>query len=466
MWGASACEASLGGCCQQRVPAARPGSGMDPEGEALLLQEARESIEAARSYRLELQQRLRGLQQARKQIKESAALTREVLEQHFNDLKGTLRKLLDERLVLLLQEVDAIEQESIKPLDECQKLIEHGVSTADDLLQEGECVIHGVMGEQNEKLCSFTKKALHIQLDSLPEVPALVDVPCLSAQLDDCLLTIVKNQIFNHGTVASRPPVQIEELTEKPGGILVRWCKVDDDFIPQDYRLQSRKSTAHHFEDVYVGSEMEFIVLQIDPNVDYQFRVCARGDGRQEWSPWSIPQTGRSTLVPHEWTAGLEGYSLSSRRNIALRNDSQSCGGVLYSKAPTYFCGQTLTFRIEAVGQLDKRDSIGVCVEQQNGYDSLQRDKAVCISTNGAVFVNGKEMTNQLPAVTCGSTVTFDMAVVHLGPNNNEGGSFKLRVTISSNNREVVFDWVLDHSCGSLYFGCSFSYPGWKVLVF
>ncbi|CAM4554920.1 cytokine receptor-like factor 3 [Lepidochelys kempii] len=465
MWLASGCEASPGGCCQERVPTARAGSGMDPEGEALLLQEARESVEAARSYRRELQQRLRGLQQARKQIRESAALTRDVLEQHFNDLKGTLRKLLDERLVLLLQEVDAIEQESIKPLDECQKLIEHGVSTADDLLQEGESVIHEVMGEQNENLCNFTKKALHIQLDSLPEVPALVDVPCLSAQLDDCLLTIVKNQIFNHGTVASRPPVQIEELTEKPGGILVRWCKVDDDFIPQDYRLQYRKSTANHFEDVYVGSEMEFIVLHIDPNVDYQFRVCARGDGRQEWSPWSIPQTGRSTLVPHEWTAGLEGYSLSSRRNIALRNDSQSCG-VLYSKAPTYFCGQTLTFRIETVGQPDKRDSIGVCVEQQNGYDSLQRDKAVCISTNGAVFVNGKEMTNQLPAVTCGSTVTFDMEVVHLGPNNNEGGNSKLRVTISSNNREVVFDWVLDHSCGSLYFGCSFSYPGWKVLVF
>lgn len=37
----------------------------------------------------------------------------------------------------LLQEVDAIEQDSIKPLDECQKLIEHGVSTADDLLREG-----------------------------------------------------------------------------------------------------------------------------------------------------------------------------------------------------------------------------------------------------------------------------------------------------------------------------------------
>lgn len=61
---------------------------------------------------------------------------------------------------------------------------------------------------------------------SLPEVPSLVDVPCLSAQLDDCLLTILKNEIFRHGTVASRPPVQLEEFVEKPGGILVRWCKV------------------------------------------------------------------------------------------------------------------------------------------------------------------------------------------------------------------------------------------------
>ncbi|XP_039199542.1 cytokine receptor-like factor 3 [Crotalus tigris] len=437
---------------------------LELETEALL-QEAHESIEAARTYCRELQQRLKGLHLARQQIKNSAAHTREVLEQHFSDLKGTLKKLLDERLASLLQEVDSIEQESIKPLDECQKLIEQGVGTANELLQEGESAIGGITRDNSEKLCSFTKKALHIQLDSLPEVPPLVDVASLSAQWDDSFFTIMKSYIFSHGTVASRPPIQIEELIEKPGGILVRWCKVDEDFTPQDYRLQYRKSTTCHFEDAYIGSDTEFTVLHIDPNIDYQFKVCARGDGRQEWSPWSVSQTGRSTLVPHEWAPGMEGYSLSSRRNIALRNDSQA-GGVLYSKAPTYHCGQTLTFRIETLGQPDRKDSIGVCVEQLKGYDSLQRDKAVCISTNGAVFVNGKEMTNQLPAVTSGSAVTFDMETVNLGPCNNNGGNFKLRVTISSNNREVVFDWVLDQCCGSLYFGCSFSYPGWKVLVF
>ncbi|KAL6032611.1 hypothetical protein STEG23_020398, partial [Scotinomys teguina] len=270
---------------------------MEPEPE-VLLQEARENVEAAQSYRRELGQRLQGLREAQRQIKESASQTRDVLKQHFSDLKGTLGKLLDERLVTLLQEVDSIEQEAVKPLDDCQKLIEHGVSTADDLVREGEIAIRGGI-QQNDKLWNFTKKAAHIQLDSLPEVPLLVDVPCLSAQLDDSILNIVKDHIFKHGTVASRPPVQIEELIEKPGGIIVRWCKVDDDFTAQDYRLQFRKCTANHFDDVYVGSETEFIVLHIDPNVDYQFRVCARGDGRQEWSPWSVPQTGHSTLVPH-----------------------------------------------------------------------------------------------------------------------------------------------------------------------
>ena len=61
---------------------------------------------------------------------------------------------------------------------------------------------------------------------SLPEVPALVDVPCVSAQLDDSLLYAVRERVAKHGSVSSHPPVQIEELQERPGSVLVRWCKV------------------------------------------------------------------------------------------------------------------------------------------------------------------------------------------------------------------------------------------------
>lgn len=72
-----------------------------------------------------------GMQEAQKQIRESVSQTRDVLKQRFSDLKGTLRTLLDERLVTLIQEVDTTEQETTGPLDGCQKLIEHEVTAED-----------------------------------------------------------------------------------------------------------------------------------------------------------------------------------------------------------------------------------------------------------------------------------------------------------------------------------------------
>lgn len=51
-----------------------------------------------------------------------------------------------------------------------------------------------------------------------------------------------------------------------------------------------------------------------------------------------------------EWTAGVDGYILSSRKNIAMRSDSSAGhGGVLYSNSSTYFCGQTLTYKYISV---------------------------------------------------------------------------------------------------------------------
>lgn len=439
----------------------------------LLLQEAKESIEAAQNYRSELQQRLHGLSQARTQVRGSSDQAREALRRHFTELQAAARRLLSERLDVLLAEVDAIEAQSVRPLEDCQSLIQHGVGQADDLLREGEAALRCGLGEKEDKLGSFTKKAMHIQLDSLPEVPALVDVPYVSAQLDDSLLGVLREQVGRHASVSSHPPVQIQELQERPGGMLVRWCKVDEDFAAADYRLQYRRgTTGGQYEDTYIGRDCEFLVLHLDPHAEHLFRVCARGEGRTEWSPWSVPQGGTTTLAPHEWCPGTDGYILSSRRNIAMRSDSTpSRCPILYSNAPTYFCGQTLTFKISAAGQTHRHDALCVCVDSQSDIHSLQRDQAVCISTNGAVFVNGKEMTNQLPAVSLGSTVTFDMEVVSLFPVNNNnlndvGANFKLRVTIGSGNREVVFDWLLEQAVDCLYFGCCFTHPGWKLLVF
>lgn len=91
--------------------------------------------------------------------------------------------------------------------------------------------VEALYGEELELSCCHILFVLCVNTSplcvlSLPEVPALVDVPCLSAQLDDSLMHTFRTQVARHGSVASYPPVQIEELVERPGGVLVRWCKV------------------------------------------------------------------------------------------------------------------------------------------------------------------------------------------------------------------------------------------------
>lgn len=78
----------------------------------------------------------------------------------------------------------------------------------------------------------------------------------------------------------------------------VRLLQVDEDFTAGEFRLQYRRagSRGSQYEDAYVGRDSDFLVLHLDPHTDYLFRVCARGEGRTEWSPWSSPQTGFTTL--------------------------------------------------------------------------------------------------------------------------------------------------------------------------
>lgn len=71
------------------------------------------------------------------QIRGSSGQARETLRKHFAELQAAATRLLAERLANLLTEVDTIEADSIKPLDDCQSLIEHGVGQADELLREG-----------------------------------------------------------------------------------------------------------------------------------------------------------------------------------------------------------------------------------------------------------------------------------------------------------------------------------------
>ncbi|CAI9592013.1 unnamed protein product [Staurois parvus] len=116
-------------------------------------------------------------------------------------MKSAVSKMLEERLAVLLLQVDAVEHDNIKPLDDCQKLLEHGVSTAEDLLREGEGVVSGEAGGDHEDLCHFTKQGSSHPTGQCSGGGChhyVEGYPCLSAQWMT-LSCVARDQICSHG---------------------------------------------------------------------------------------------------------------------------------------------------------------------------------------------------------------------------------------------------------------------------
>ena len=61
------------------------------------------------------------------------------MEAHFTKLKNAVIKAMDKRLNQLQNEIESIRESALKPLDECKSLVDDGLSSAAQVMQEGNC---------------------------------------------------------------------------------------------------------------------------------------------------------------------------------------------------------------------------------------------------------------------------------------------------------------------------------------
>nr|XP_032826077.1 cytokine receptor-like factor 3 [Petromyzon marinus]XP_032826078.1 cytokine receptor-like factor 3 [Petromyzon marinus] len=441
--------------------------------------EVRESVTEALNYRSELLQRLQQLHLASQQVTVSGERTLAALESHFAGIEEAVAAAVTARREALCGAVRGMVSDASLPLRECTQLIRQRVDAVEELLAEGEAALASSGPEQESLLASFTRRSLQVQLGSLPEVPALSEVACVRASLDGSLGPRLSSVIAAHGRVAPRAPVQLEEMNARPAAVRVRWCKVDEEFPVQEYLLEycrGRTENVAQMTRVYCGPDTEFTVAHLEPHADFTFRVGAREAGPEGPIAWSVPVTTSTPLPAHEWRPDHAGFALSAQRDVATRGSGPGITA-LYSSRPSLALGHSVSFRVERVGPLGWDDTIGLCVEPRADAKSLRWNGALCIASNGAVFVNGKEMTNQLPSLAVGMTVTFGTEgpepgspVVPPGPlglpATLRGAPHRLRVSVACAEREVVSEWLLEQAWEVLYFGCSFTHPGWSVLVF
>lgn len=435
-----------------------------------------EILDFAKEQKKELLGLLDALYEAKDQITSSGTRSREQLTSYFESLKSELILALDNRLAELAKQVDVIEQTSLPPLNECEGLINQGIYKVNRIIKEGSLILENNSADV-EKVTSFKESSDSWNLNSVPAIPSLSEVACISVDRTGSCKEKLLDYISKECRVVGKAPVYIADVIERPGALLVKWSESEDDVDASEFCLQYASGTIKSNEDkhapfhnVYIGSNSICLVKHLQTNHPYSFRASCRSDPDSAWSIWSVPTIACTTLPHYEWSAENSAYSTSNENQTATK----CCGGeavVLYSKSYLYTAGQSITFRVLDAGSTCPGDGVGLSLMNSDSH-TLRRPGAAYVTVDGKVYVDGQEMKTKLPFWGKGSSVTFDTEVQ---PNG------KVRVTVQVEEKEVTFDWNLpfiekymkdftneqNHSRPKekFYFAMVFANEEWKVGV-
>ncbi|CAG5119599.1 unnamed protein product, partial [Candidula unifasciata] len=417
-------------------------------------------------------------------INSSSDEAQKQVEAHFTRLKNALIASVDKRLEQLKTEIESIRESALKPLDECKALVDEGLKSAAHVMEEGTSILSNEPESNTEKIIKFKENPKTKSLSSVPAIPSPAEVACVNVVLNPDFHAQLEAVISLEGKVLARAPVQITDIIEKPGSLLVQWCEeIDDDSEMYEFWLQYAMGGYKNLNDsnavfhtAYVGTSNSYLVKHLRTNTAYTFRVCGRGESATPWSAWGVPKVASTSISHYQWeTSDNNAYTLSNENKTATRT-SEGVTHVLYSNKPSFLPGNMLTIKV--LDDADKSPGDGLCISLDNkAKEAFGQDGFVYVNLYGNVYVDGQEMTMQLPEIKKGSIVAFQAESL---PNG------KVRISIQTEEKEVTFDWKVDalgggdsvdngsvlstgRNCAKgqaeFYFGIKFSQEDWKIAV-
>jgi len=435
----------------------------------------KESLKKLDDYTSYLRSRLTDISSTREGIKSSISTARTEVEEGFKQIKYEIAHMLECRQKAILTTISEIERKDLDPLTNLEEKINGELDKTVQLIEKG----NSSLDEDDATLLSEGKNLqneLQIACVRYPDTPCISQT--LSVTFSDSHTQSVIDAVKSFGEVSMTGSLQISELLEQPGAILVQWYdetysdseSITDYSIVQEYMLQccrtdNKGNDDSVFSTVYCGEESSHLVTDLEPHVSYAFRVCGRYGSEGKWGSWSIPRSGITTLEQHEWAAEdcfnqnkLAVYQLSNRRKTATKI-FPDCSKVLRSRTMSYRLDTALVFKIDETGDLSDGDGIGLTTASfdfSNAKQVLQCPGSVSLNSKGVVYVNGTPMTTRLPQLKRASVVVFEASRV---------SKDKLRVSITMNDKQVTFDWQGDSEGDGFYFAMGFQHSGWQVTV-
>lgn len=419
-----------------------------------------ETLNLLNNHKGELTKLQDQLQQARLQVVHSVAETEEKINSTFETLLINVNRMITERHHQLLDEVKQVEVEALGPLDECGRLLSDRLKGCSDRLQQGARLQKGTGTKAKESIIRFQEETA--QLNSLPDVPELCAVPCVSVEFpsEPTLEESIQSLIQGSGKVSRIGPVQITNINERPGALLVSWEEVDEDvgddsveFCLQCSNTGALNPDTANFHTVYKGPDFSFLLRNLQSRERYLLRAAMRREGSSSWSTWSLPQYAQTSIPHYKWAA-VDGWSIADDGRLATKASTDS--DILLSQGPLLGPGLSVLFKVLGSGDACSDEGIGLSCRPIQGTEQLLHPGVLFLNAQGCVFLDGMSRVTRLPAITAGSELSFSMEQVNLS---------KLRVIIESQDKQVTYDWSVPDGQRNLYFAANFVDPQWKISV-
>lgn len=427
----------------------------------------RDTMDSAEEYVTRLEDLVKSVEAAERQVETSASQSASEVEKAFKQLSDSILDVLNKRKDVLLSEISSIRQDGLAPLQACRSLIASKLANTKLYIAEGGDILRiggMAVSESTEKFC---EKASF--LGSLPAVPQLEEVPYVSFQWN--LGTIeeqVGKSVQSLGRISRMGPVQITQMDEKPGALLVHWEEIDFEHSVDihAFRLQYAygdiRNQPHlmgtNFHDVYEGPDTQYLVRDLRPSTSYTFRVCCLAEGESDWSAWSLPRIGSSSITPFSWALDNPNYVVTNEGKIAAK--ASNIPSTLCSCTAQFGPGHCIEFTILECGDSGTEQGLVLCSDSVLG-GNLMHSGVLFLNAEGSIFVDGAEKMMKLPPLKVGAKVCFLCEHIRDG---------KLRVHIGTADKTVIYDWTPigdsnDITPPKLYFAICFNSKGWKVLV-
>nr|CAD7412119.1 unnamed protein product [Timema cristinae] len=340
-----------------------------------------ETVDTAKDYACKLEDLLSSVKGANDQIQTSTQKTISEIDSTFDLLVSTLLESLNKRRALLRTEALRLRDDGLAPLKACRDIIDEKLRATKLYIEEGRNILRvGGLTTSLEKTLCFTEQAS--LLGSLPAVPNLEEVADLSFQCPvESIVPELQQCVANIGQVSRMGPVQITEVHEKPGALLVQWEEVDYERVVDvhSFRLQLAYGDVRgqdhlqlsNYHDAYVGPEGQHLVRDLRPGVPYTFRVCCRVEGSSDWS----------------WGESNSNYLITNEKKLASKTSPEQ--SVLLSRTAQFGPGHSIEFTVLECGIGCSDEGLGLVAGPVEGENLIQP---------GCLFVNTQAVYSVLVA--------------------------------------------------------------------